>query len=145
MAIFFTTARTLFFRFSIIGRFCGCLVDLFYDLTDSRIDFFVAHYLLCGIDEKQIHSAFDGYLVLLPAVALAYPPFKEITLHGSFEELLGYRYHNTVETCSRPLETNKAHSGHTAVLAFGKEHGNVCLAAQSFLLGKSIAGLSVHF
>lgn len=143
MRIFLASSLALFSLWFIGLRFVS-LVDLLDDLSYGFIYLSVAQDFLCGIHKKHIQATFDGQVVLLSSIAFPYPSLEEIAFYGSLEEFLWDRYHNAVDFVACALEEKKAHSGHIAVLSFGKKHRNAGLAAQSFFLLKSIAGLSFH-
>ena len=142
-AILFKTFSVLFSHGFIFSRFwCRRLIDLVDYLTDCLVDFLVAQNLLCEIDEQDVHT-FDLKGMLLHPVAFSDPAFQQIAFYGSFKELLGNGYYNTVGIRSGVLEVNEAHSGHTALYP-GKKLGYCRLAAQSFFFRKSITELFFH-
>lgn len=142
-AILFKIFSVLFSHGFIFFRFwCQGLIDLVDYLTDCLVDFLVAQNLLCEVDEQDVH-AFDFKGMLLHPVAFSDPAFQQIAFYGSFEELLGNRYYNTVRVRSGVLEVNEAYSGHAALFP-GKKLGYCRLAAQSFFFRKGITELFFH-
>ena len=120
------------------------VVDLVYYLTYGCIDLLVTQNFLCGIHEKHIQTILDGQVVLLFSIAFADAALEKIAFDGSFEQFLGNGDHETVHVVVCSLTAEITQSLHIAVLTLGKKHRDAGLAAQSFFLGKSIAGLLLH-
>ena len=121
------------------------LIDLVDDLTYSLVDLLIAEDLFCGIHEKHIQTILDGQVVLLFSIAFADAALEKIAFDGSFEQFLGDGNHETIHIIACSLAAEITQPLHIAMLTLGKKHRDACLAAQSFFLRKSIAGLLLHF
>ena len=144
LRIFLTTPLIFSHVLLIFLRFAG-VVDLVYYLTYGCIDLLVTQNFLCGIHEKHIQTILDGQVVLLFSIAFADAALEKIAFDGSFEQFLWDGNHETVHIIACSLAAEITQPLHIAMLTLGKKHRDAYLAAQSFFLRKSIAGLLLHF
>ena len=131
--------RALFSHGFILDRLvCLSFVDLFYNLSDARINLFVCLNLFGGIDEKDVCSACCEEIVLLLSPAFPYSTFKQISLHGPFEQLLRDRNHDPVSVGTGSGHIQKPKPGNIPVLPFADQLADRSLAADPFLLRKGV-------
>ena len=75
---------------------------------------------------------------------LAYPTFEKIAFDSSLEQFLRYGHKNPAMVFAIVGKISVAECADIAIFAMGKKPVNASLAAQSFLLRKSIRGIPVH-
>lgn len=96
------------------------------------IDLIICENLLRRVHEQDVYAVLAGEEVLLLSPALSYPAFAEVSLYGSLENLLGYRYKNPGMSASGVLSNKVAHTRYTSMFTLGKKCFYKRLAAESF-------------
>ena len=100
------------------------LVDLFDDLSDAVVKLFVSLNFLSRINEEDVGAPCCGQQMFLLSPAFSDSPFKKISLHCSFEHLLGNRYHYSIPFCPIVVHIQKPKPGYAAVLSFVEKLSN---------------------